>query len=60
MYMAYVGIDIDYEAQTAAQWENELVKTNIIGRLRSAMPADQYSIFLTVGGIAAAGGTPQV
>lgn len=55
-----LGIDIDYEAQTAAQWENELVKTNVIGHLRAVMPASQYSIFLTVGGIAASAGTPVV
>lgn len=53
------GIDIDYEAETAVQWENELVKSNVIHFLRSAMPAPQYLITFTIGGIAATYGTPQ-
>lgn len=52
------GIDIDYEAETRAQWENEMVKTNILHYLREAMPAP-YIITLTIGGLAAAYGTPQ-
>lgn len=52
------GIDIDYEAETAAQWQNELVKTNALHYLRVAMPAGQYIITFTIGGLAAVIGTP--
>jgi hypothetical protein len=50
------GLDIDYEAETAEQWYYELVQTNVIGQLRKAMP--DKLIALTIGGIAAAYGTP--
>jgi hypothetical protein len=45
------GIDIDYEAESASQWDAELVRTNVIRYLRQAMPSPQYQIFLTIGGV---------
>mgnify|MGYP002362369271 FL=1 len=53
------GIDIDYEAETPAQWRDELVGSNVIHYLRLAMPAPQYTISFTIGGLAAVHGTPQ-
>ena len=53
------GIDIDYEAETPAQWRDELVSSNVIHYLRLAMPAPQYTISFTIGGLAAVHGTPQ-
>jgi chitinase len=45
------GIDIDYEAEAASQWEVELVRTNVIRYLRQAMPSPQYLIYFTIGGM---------
>jgi hypothetical protein len=45
------GIDIDYEAESASQWDAELVRTNVIRYLRLAMPSPQYQIFFTIGGM---------
>jgi hypothetical protein len=45
------GVDLDYEAETAQQWDADLVKTNVIRHLRQAMPAPQYLIYLTIGGM---------
>lgn len=52
------GIDIDYEAETAAQWQAELVQTNVLHYLRVAMPTPTYLITLTLGGLTSVYGTP--
>ena len=53
------GIDIDYEAESASQWSSELVGSNVFHYLRVAMPAPQYTISFTIGGITPTFGTPQ-
>ncbi|KNC77896.1 hypothetical protein SARC_09653 [Sphaeroforma arctica JP610] len=54
------GVDIDYEAESSQQWEDEIVKTNMLGLLREVMPTSEgYVIMLTIAGLAGVQGPAQ-
>jgi hypothetical protein len=44
------GIDFDYEAETHAQWQAELVDSKVLSILRTVLPREQYILSLTMAG----------